>query len=154
MSIEWLLFVVLVVTALVNQGVQMYIHFEAYPLLGYVGKAEFAEYIKQYEKRLLVPLMLPYVVGVLSNIALIFVRPEIVPVLGVIAVLVLNLSVGFVTVMVATPVYNRILQAGEAKGADMASLMKINLLRLGITTVASAVVAVILYLVLAGLIVP
>ncbi|HRF98786.1 MAG TPA: hypothetical protein PLZ51_26435, partial [Aggregatilineales bacterium] len=109
---------------------------------------------KQYEKRLFVPLMLPYVVGVLSNIALIFVRPEIVPVLGVIAVLVLNLSVGFVTVMVATPVYNRILQAGEAKGADMASLMKINLLRLGITTVASAVVAVILYLVLAGLIVP
>lgn len=151
MSIEWLLFVILVVVMLINQGVQMYIHFNAYPLLGYVGKAEFAEYIKQYEKRLLMPLMLPYGITVLVNIALIFIRPEIVPVLGVIILLVLNLAVAGVTIMLATPVYSRIVSAGEAQGADMAKLMQINLIRLGITTLASGVLAVLIYLIVANI---
>ena len=152
MAIEWLLFVVLVVVTLINQGVQIYIHFEAYPLLGYVGKAEFAEHIKQYEKRLTVPLMLPYVITLLSNIALIFIRPEIVPLIGIILLLVLNVSVAGVTMGVATPVYNRIVQAGEAKGENMTKLMQINLLRLGLTTLSSTVLTVILYLVVAGIV--
>lgn len=151
MAVEWILFVFLLVVMLINQGVQMYIHFEAYPLLGFVGKNEFGEYLKQYEKRLFVPLMLPYILTVLSNIALIFIRPEIVPVIGVIVLLVLNIAVAGVTVMVATPVYNRIAQAGEAKGDDMAKLMQINLIRLGLTTLSSAVLTVILYLVVAGI---
>ncbi|MDZ4672703.1 MAG: hypothetical protein SH821_17715 [Phototrophicales bacterium] len=152
MSIEWLLFVVLVVVNLINLGVQLYIHFEAYPVMQAVGKAEFSDYLKEYENRLLVPLMLPFVITILSNIALIFVRPEVVPVVAVIVVLVINLSVGFVSVMIATPVYNRIAEAKEASGANMASLMKINLLRLGLTIVSNAVLVVILYLILAGLV--
>lgn len=151
MAIEWVLVVILLVVMLINQGVQMYIHFNAYPLLGYVGKAEFGDYIQQYEKRLLMPLMLPYGITVLVNIALIFIRPEIMPVLGVIILLVLNLAVAGVTVMVATPVYSRIVAAGEAKGADMAKLMQINLIRLGITTLASGVLAVLIYLILANI---
>lgn len=151
MSIEWLLFVILVVMSFINQGVQMYIHFNAYPLLGYVGKAEFAEYIKQYEKRLLTPLLLPGGITILVSIALIFIRPEIVPIVGVIILLVLNLSVAGVTIMLATPVYSRIVAAGEAKGADMAKLMQINLIRLGITTLASGVLAVLIYLIVANI---
>lgn len=151
MALEWVLFVLLVMVMLINHGVQIYIHFEAYPLLSFVGKNEFGEYLKQYEKRLFVPLMMPYILTVLSNIALIFIRPEIVPVVGVIVLLVLNLSVASVTVMIATPVYNRIAQVGEAKGEDMKKLMQINLLRLGLTTVGSAVLMVILYLVVSGI---
>lgn len=151
MNIEWLLFVILLAGTLINLGIQIYIHFEAYPLLSYVGKGEFGDYLKQYEKRLFVPLMLPYGITILSNIALVFIRPEIVPVLAVIIVLVLNLGVAIVSVVIATPVYNRISQAGEANGADMATLMRINLIRLALSALSGGTLVVILYLVVSGI---
>jgi hypothetical protein len=137
MTIELVLFVIVVALTLFNNGVQAYIHFEAYPLLRRVGKSEFAGYLGDYEARLTIPLMLPYGLTVLGNLALLVIRPEPLPLVGVILALVLNIAVAVVTITLATPVYGRVKQAQQAGGADMDSLMNINLLRLLLSTAAS-----------------
>ena len=144
MSLGSILFVVLVALTLFSNGVQAYIHFEAYPLLAKVGKADFAAYIADYEKRLTVPLLLPTGLTALSNIALIFVHPVNLSVIGVIIALLLNLAVPVTTGTAAAPVYNRVKAAGQAAGDDMSQLMRINLLRLLLSTASSLVVLALL----------
>lgn len=144
MTIEVIVFIVLVVTTVYNLGVQAYIHFEAYPLLGSVGKAEFAGYIKEYENRLMIPLLLPYGLTLLSNLILLFARPAGIDILWVIVALVLNAAVAAVTQVVATPVYNRVKQSGSASGEAMAQLMRINLLRLVLSLLAVLVIVLML----------
>ena len=141
MSIANILFVVLVALTLYNNGVQAYIHFEAYPLIPFVGKDEFAKYMAEYEQRLTIPLLAPYGLTVLANLILIFTRPAAVSLIGIIILLVLNISVAVVTMVVATPVYNQ-LKSGEEV---MPRLMNINLLRLVISTVSSLGVLYLLY---------
>lgn len=139
MSLETIAFVVFVAGALISQGAQMYIHFEAYPLLAAVGKNEFAAYLKKYEGALAIPLLLPYALTVLSNVALLFVRTERLSLVGLVGALALNLAVTAVTLALVRPVYARITQAGQAAGADMAPLMRLNLLRLALTTASTLV---------------
>src|SRR5690242_18610217 len=112
MTLGSILFIILAATVFISNGTQAYIHFEAYPLIGYVGKPEFAAYIKEYETRLTIPLLVPYGLTVLSNIVLIFVHPVGLSVVLIIISLLLNLAVAAVTMMVATPVYNSLKQAG------------------------------------------
>ena len=150
MSFELIVFIVLIVLTLFNNGVQAYIHFNAYPLLAYVRKEDFGKYLSEYEKRLMFPLMLPYGLMVLSNVVLIFTRPGKVSVAGVIVALLLNLAVATTTVVVATPVYNRIKAAGQAAGDDMSRLTQINLLRLLLSTASSLVVLFLLLTALSG----
>lgn len=144
MALELILFVILIALVLFNNGIQAYIHFEAYPLFARVGKADFAAYLAEYERRLTIPLMLPFGLTVLSNLALLFIRPAGLPVIGVIVALVLNLAVAATTVVLATPVYNRIKAAGQAAPAEMSRLMTINLLRLLLSTAASLTVLILL----------
>jgi hypothetical protein len=144
MSPGSILFVVLVALTLFSNGVQAYIHFEAYPLLSKVGKPDFAAYIADYEKRLTVPLLLPTGLTVLSNLVLIFVHPVSLSVIGVIVALLLNLAVPVTTATVAAPVYNRVKAAGQAAGEDMSQLMRINLLRLLLSTASSLVILALL----------
>ena len=139
---ELIAFTLLTFGTFVSNGVQAYIHFEAYPLLPLVGKSEFPAYLKAYESRLTVPLILPYVVTLLANLILIFTRPAHLPLILVIVAFVLNLAVSVVTVMLATPIYNRIKQNGQALPDDMSQLMRVNLLRLILSTVSSIVVIV------------
>lgn len=143
MTLEWILFVVLVALVLYNNGVQAYIHFEAYPLIAFVGKAESGAYLAEYERRLTIPLLLPYGVTMLCNLALIFVHPDNLSVVGVIAAFVLNMAVAVTTMVVATPVYNRI-KASGANAADMSRLMSINLVRLLLSTASSLLVLALL----------
>ncbi|MCI0708923.1 MAG: hypothetical protein L0154_02060 [Chloroflexi bacterium] len=145
MDFELLVFVVLVFTTFFNNGVQAYIHFEAYPLFSHVAKSEFPTYVSEYERRLTIPLLLPYGVTVLANIVALFARPEDVSLIWLIAALILNVSVAVVTLRVATPVYNEIKAAGEATAATMGRLMQINLWRLVLSTLSSIVL---LYLLL------
>lgn len=140
MSLATIVFIVLVVTTFISNGVQAYIHFEAYPLIPLVGKSEFANYLKEYESRLNIPLLLPYGLTVLSNIILIFTRPGSLSVVIVIVALVLNLAVSVVTLQLATPIYNRIKQAGQAAPAEMEQLMRINLIRLVLSSLSSLIV--------------
>jgi hypothetical protein len=134
MSLENLIFVILVALTLYNNGVQAYIHFEAYPLFAFAGKDGFPTYISEYEKRLTIPLLAPYGLTLLANLILIFFRNDGLPLIGIIILLVLNISVAVVTMVVATPVYNRI----KASGLDeMPRLLSINILRLLLSTVSS-----------------
>jgi hypothetical protein len=57
--------------------------------------------------------------------------------IGIIVVLILNIAVATVTMLVATPVYNRVKQAGLD---EMPRLMTINLIRLLLSTANSVVV--------------
>lgn len=140
MTIELILLTALVALTLYGNGVHAYIHFNSYPLFAHVGKPEFPAYLGAWEKGLNIPLMLPYVFTLLVNIALIFVRPADVPVVGVIGVLLTMVVTAVVSVGLATPVYARIKKAGEAAAADLAALMRINLYRLGLATLASVIV--------------
>jgi hypothetical protein len=140
MSLAAIVFIVLVATTFISNGVQAYIHFEAYPLIPLVGKSEFANYLSEYEKRLNIPLLLPYALTVLSNIILIFTRPGNLSVVIVIVALILNVAVSVVTLQLATPIYNRIKQAGQAAPAEMEQLMRINLIRLVLSSLSSVVV--------------
>jgi len=144
MTLEIILFIILLVTTFINNGVQAYIHFEAYPLLPFVGKPEFAGYLKEYERRLSLPLLLPYAFAVISNLVLLFIRRERIAIAPLVAALVLNLLVTVVTVAMATPVYNRIKANGAATPAEMQPLMRVNFLRLLFSTVSSAVIIYIL----------
>lgn len=145
MEFKWFLFLVVLALTLYNNGVQAYIHFEAYPLIALVGKAERTAYLTEYERRLAVPLLLPYGLTLLSNLALVFMGPAQIPVMGVVVLLALNMAVAMVSVILATPVYNRIKAAEQVNPADMSHLMGINLLRLLISTASSLVVLALLF---------
>jgi hypothetical protein len=145
MTIQQLLFVILVFTTFYNNGVQFYIHQEAYPLLSLVGKAEFPAYLQAFEQRLTLSLLVPYGVTLLSNLILLIVGSSAISAIWLIIAFVLNLAVSIVTTVVATPVYNRVKQAGQAAGEDMRQLMRINLLRLGLTTLSSLVMVYLLF---------
>lgn len=137
-----LLFVVLIGLVLFNNGVQAYIHFEAYPIFAHVGKDNLATYLSEYEKRLTIPLLAPYGLTLLVNLILFFLRPDGISLIALIVVFVLNLSVAPISLFVATPVYNQV--KGGALDV-MPRLMNINLIRLLITTVTSIVVLYLLY---------
>ncbi len=140
MTIYLVLFLVLVFTTFFSNGVQAYIHLEAYPLFAFVGTEEFPAYLKEYERRLSLPLFLPYGATVLSNLLLLFLRPAQLSLAWLIVALVFNLAVTVVSVVLATPVYNRYKQAGKITSDGMRELLRINFLRLALSTLSSIVV--------------
>jgi hypothetical protein len=140
MTVQLAIFIVLVFTTFFNNGIQAYIHYEAYPLLAFVGPAEFPAYLKEYERRLTIPLIVPYALAVLSNLILLFTRPATLSVGWLIVTFVLNLAVAVVTMTLATPIYDRIKQAGQVNQEGLGELMRINLLRLGLSTLSSLVI--------------
>jgi hypothetical protein len=150
MTIQHIIFVILVFTSFFNCGVQAYIHFNAYPILKHVGRADFANYLTRYEQGLTVPLLLPYGLSLLSALLLIFLRPSGIDALWIILALVLNGAVAAVTMIMATPIYNRIKEAGEASPADMSQLINVNLLRLLLTLLSSVVVIWMLLVLIRG----
>ena len=140
MSISAVLFLVLVFTTFYSNGFQAYIHFEAYPLFAFVGTEAFPAYLKEYERRLSLPLLLPYGATVLSNLLLLFLRPAQLSLIWLIVALVFNLAVTVVTAVLATPVYNRYKQAGKITSDGVRELLRINFLRLALSTLSSIVV--------------
>ncbi|GHO42172.1 hypothetical protein [Ktedonospora formicarum] len=134
------LFLVFVFTTFFNNGIQAYIHLEAYPLFAFVGATEFPAYLKEYERRLPLPLLLPYFATVLSNLLLLIFRPAQLSLVWLIVALVLNIAVTVVTLVLATPVYNRHKQAGKITLDGMRELLRINFLRLALSTLSSVIV--------------
>ncbi len=150
MTIYSVLFLVLVFTTFFLNGIQAYIHLEAYPLFAFVGTEEFPAYLKEYERRLPLPLLLPSGAQVLSNLVLLFIRPAQLSLVWLIVALVFNIAVTVVTVVLATPVYNRYKQAGKITSDGMRELLRINFLRLALSTLSSIIV---LYLLIGVLII-
>jgi hypothetical protein len=77
---------------------------------------------------------------VLSNLVLLFLRPAQLSLVWLIVALVFNLAVTVVTVVLATPVYNRYKQAGNITSDGVRELLRINFLRLALSTLSSIVV--------------
>ena len=147
MSIQLAIFLVFVFTTFFSAGVQTYIHQEAYPLLAYIGGQDFPTYLKQFEQRLTIPLVLPYVLAVLSNIVLFFTRPNNIPLVWLIVVFVISIAMSGITGGLATPVYNRYKQNGKPEVRVVQQLERINILRLVPSLVNSAIVVYLLVLV-------
>lgn len=143
-----ILFLVFVFTIFYNNGVQAYIHLEAYPLFAFVGTQELPAYFKEYEKRLLLPLFLPYLATVLSNILLLVFRPARLSLLWLIVALALNIAVTVVTLVLAGPLYTRYKQAGKISAEGMRKLLNANFLRLALSTASSIIVIYLLLSVL------
>ncbi|HET8840223.1 MAG TPA: hypothetical protein VFN35_02095 [Ktedonobacteraceae bacterium] len=140
MVVSLIFFLILAFTTFFSNGVQAYIHWEAYPLFAFVGAGEFPAYLKEYERRLTLPLLVPYFATVISNIVLLFIRPDTMSLVWLIVALVLNIAVTVVTMVLATPIYNRHKQAGSVTVEGLRDLLRINLLRLILSTLSSAVV--------------
>jgi len=150
MSIQLVTFIVLVVATFYHLGVQMYIHFETYPLIPFVGKKEFKMYLDEYERRLTIPLLLPYGIMLLSNFVLLFIRFEGIPLFWVITAFILNLLVTVLTIVWATPVYTRIKQAEMATSEETQNLLRINVFRLLLSALSSFIVVFLLMTLLAA----
>lgn len=149
MTIQLAIFLLFIFTTFFGTGVQTYIHQEAYPLLAYIGGGqEFPNYLKAFEQRLTIPLVLPYVLAVLSNIILFFIRPNGVPLLWLIVAFVLSLASSGVTAGIATPVYNRYKQNGKPELQIVQRLVNINILRLVLSLLGSAIAIYLLVLVI------
>lgn len=144
MTVEVLVFLVLLLSTLVNLGVQLYIHFEAYPLIPFVGKPEFAKYIAEYENRLAVPLLLPYAVSLLSAIIALIIPMNGMSRIGIGAAFLSNLAVAVVTLQVVTPIYERQKASGSISAEGMAELLRINWARLGLTLASGLILLALL----------
>ena len=148
MTIQLAIFLLFVFTMFFSTGVQAYIHQEAYPLLAYIGGPDFPTYLKQFEQRLTIPLVLPYLLAVLSNIVLFFTRPNTIPLVWLIVVFVISVAMSGITGGLATPVYNRYKQNGKPEAGIVQQLVRINILRLVLSLVNSAIVVYLLVLVI------
>ena len=148
MTIQLVIFLLFVFTMFFSTGVQVYIHQEAYPLLAYIGAQDFPTYLKQFEQRLTIPLVLPYLLAVLSNIVLFFMRPNNIPPVWLIVVFVISIAMSGITGGLATPVYNRYKQSGKPEVGIVQQLVRINILRLVLSLVNSAIVVYLLVLVI------
>ncbi len=144
MLLQEIILIVFVFITFFNTGVQVYIHQEVYPLFAFVENNTLPRYLKEFEQRLVLPLMVPFLLTLLSNIALLFIRPAKMSLPFLIASLVLNVVTALVTVVLATPVYNRYKQGGESVSRELAALKQINLLRLGLSILTSLTVAYLL----------
>jgi hypothetical protein len=138
--IETGLFVVLVFSTFFNNAIQWYTHLESYPLQAFVGRNEYANYGKEYERRLVFALYIPYFVMLLSNLALIFAPPSVIERLPFIVTFALNLSIMIVSFALAVPIHKRHAQEGGVTPSGVQELLRVNLLRLGANTLSSAIV--------------
>src|SRR5688572_24026686 len=140
MSLENLIFVIVLATQWLISVFNPIIHNKAYQHLNNVGREGSRTYFAEYGRGSVMRLILLYFLRFPANIALLFLRPDGVSLLGVIVVLILNLAVSTTTQVLAAPVYNRIRQGDSVDSAEMSRLTNINLLRLALSALASLVV--------------
>jgi hypothetical protein len=147
MAFESILLVILVVSTFIIQGTQLYLHFDTYPLLAHVGRAEFSAYLSEFERRFISLTIVPFSLSVLSNLGLVVFRPDELRLTPIVVALVLIVVLGVSNS--GSGRYRMIKQAGEATPIHLVSFMEFNLLRLSIASFRSLLVLYILYTVLA-----
>lgn len=75
MSTEIIVFVIAAFATFFNNALHWYTQVTTYPLLSWVGQAEFVSFHKEYERRLLFSIYAPYTLLMFSTLLLIFFRP-------------------------------------------------------------------------------
>jgi hypothetical protein len=90
-----------------------FVQIVVYPLFGKVGEDEYVAYHKFYSSRITLPVILPGFASFLLPIALVFLRPESVPLWMALANVACGLVGLFVTVALEIPRHARLEQGGK-----------------------------------------
>ena len=109
---HWLLLLWTVVVFYVLGGI-WFAQLVVYPLFGKVGKAEYVAYHKFYSSRIPLPVILPGFASFLLPIALVFFRPDPVPLSLALANVAFGLVGLFVTVALEIPRHARLEKGGK-----------------------------------------
>lgn len=149
MSTEIIVFVIAAFATFFNNALHWYTQVTTYPLLSWVGQAEFVSFHKEYERRLPFSIYVPYTLLMLSTLLLIFFRPAGVNLGWVFMLLVLNASIMIVSLVFAVPIHSRLDRQGYSDKAGIRKLIRYNSIRLIASSVSSSIM---LYLLLGLLI--
>jgi hypothetical protein len=93
-----------------------FVQIVVYPLFGKVGEDEYVAYHKFYSSRITLPVILPGFASFLLPIALVFLRPESVPLWMALANVACGLVGLFVTVALEIPRHARLEKGGKQGG--------------------------------------
>lgn len=147
MNTEIIVFVIAASATFFNNALHWYTQVTTYPLLGWVGQAEFVSFHKEYERRLPFSIYVPYTFLMLSTLLLAFVRPVEVKLGWVLMLLALNASIMIISLTFAVPVHNRLQHQGYSDKGGIRRLIRYNSVRL----IASSASSVIMLYLLIGL---
>lgn len=147
MSTAILVFVVAAFATFFNNALHWYTQVTTYPLLSWVGQAEFVLFHKEYERRLPFSIYAPYTLLMFSTLLLIFFRPAEVELGWVFVLLVLNTSIMIVSLVFAVPIHTRLDRQGYSDKAGVRELIRYNSVRL----IASSTSSIIMLYLMIGL---
>lgn len=139
MSTEIIVFVIAAFSTFFNNALHWYTQVSTYPLLGWVGKAEFISFHKEYERRLSLSIYAPYTLLMLSTLLLIFVRPAQIKIGWVFILFALNASIMIISLTFAVPVHNKLDSLGYSNKNGIQKLIRYNSVRLTASSVSSAI---------------
>ncbi|GAB4472027.1 MAG: hypothetical protein OHK0037_31670 [Elainellaceae cyanobacterium] len=139
MSTEIIVFVVAAFATFFNNALHWYTQVTTYPLLGWVGQAEFVPFHKEYERRLPFSIYAPYALLMFSTFLLIFFRPVEIELGWVFVLLTLNVSIMIVSLVFAVPIHTRPDRQGYSDKAGIRELIRYNRVRLIISSTSSII---------------
>lgn len=139
MSTAIIVFVVAAFATFFNNALHWYTQVTTYPLLSWVGQAEFVSFHKEYERRLPFSIYAPYTLLMFSTLLLIFFRPVEIELGWVFVLLVLNASIMIVSLVFAVPIHTRLDRQGYSDKAGIRELIRYNRVRLIISSTSSII---------------
>ena len=143
MNVATSIFLVAVFATFFNNALYWYTQITTYPLFAWVGKQEFVPFHKEYERRLLFLIYLPYTLLMVSNTLLFFIRPASMGVAWVAILFMLNLSIMAESLALAAPIHAQLDREGKHDG-KIRRLVRYNVFRLAASTISSGMIAYLL----------
>ncbi len=131
------MFVVAMVATVFCAAVNGYTYQVAYPLWRTVSDAELAGMHREYLKRLWPVITLPHVVMFFASGALVWRRPEFMPLWAAVLVFALDAAVVVVSALAAGPLHDRITKRGAMDDTGYRGLMSISAMRVVMMALAS-----------------
>jgi hypothetical protein len=139
MSTEIIVFVVAAFATFFNNALHWYTQVTTYPLLSWVGQAEFVSFHKEYERRLPFSIYAPYALLMFSTLLLIFFRPAEIALGWVFILFILNASIMIVSLVFAVPIHSRLDHQGYSDKAGIRKLIRYNSVRLITSSISSII---------------
>jgi hypothetical protein len=139
MSTAIIVFVVAAFATFFNNALHWYTQVTTYPLLSWVGQAEFVSFHKEYERRLPFSIYVPYTLLMFSTLLLISFRPVEIELGWVFVLLVLNASIMIVSLVFAVPIHTRLDRQGYSDKVGIRELIRYNRVRLIISSTSSII---------------
>jgi hypothetical protein len=109
------------VTTLFNTGLQYYTTVSTYPLFSNLEEQNFVTFHKAYERKLPLSIYFPYTLLMVSNLFLLFLRPDGISWFWPVVMVLLNASIMAISLPFAAPVHARLDRTGKNE-RDLAAL--------------------------------